>query len=371
VFIMDSKETLQWYGYSLATGDKLWGPVGGATAFNYYSTIGQGSSADVGYIANGDFYVGGYGGIIYCYSDTTGALQWTWGNGPIGSTNSTFSGFNTPYGNWPNFVGLIADGIVYVYNGNHGNGVPFYKGETITALNATTGTEIWTEQSGVEVGGFEDWRIPVADGDIAYFNYYDGQVYCIGQGPSETTIQTPLDGISQGGRLVIQGTVMDTAAGTKQEEQAADFPNGVPCVSDASESAWMQYVYMGLPMPTNITGVPVTISAIDPNGNNVIIGTTTTDSSGLYSLEVNSNTLAAGAGLYKVTATFAGSNSYWPSSAESNLVVQPATQTPAPTAPPVTGLASTANLELGVAAIVIVIVIIGAILAMLMLRKRP
>ena len=59
--------------------------------------------------------------------------------------------------------------------------------------------------------------------------------------------------------------VTDISAGSKQNEQAADFPNGVPCVSDASMSGWMQYVYMQQPEPTNATGVPVTISVVDPD----------------------------------------------------------------------------------------------------------
>ena len=369
VIVMSTKETMQFYGYSLTTGDLLWGPVGNLTAYNYYSTIGMGSSADVPYIAYNNFYVGGYGGIIYCFSDTTGNLVWTYGNG--GPGNNTNSGLNTPYDNYPIFVGLIADGKVYVYNGNHGNGVPFYQGETITCLNATTGVVIWSEQSEVGVGGFEDWRIPAASGYIAYFNCYDGQVYSIGKGPSATTIQTPLNGIAQGNQLVIQGTVMDTSSGTKQTQQAADFPQGVPCVSDASESAWMQYVYMQYPMPTNVMGVPVTIYAIDPNGNQIVLGNTTTDSNGVYSLVINTNDLAAGSGLYKVTASFAGTNSNWGSSAESTIAVSPAAATPAPTTTPLTNLASNDTLMYGIAAIIVVIVIIGAVLAMLMLRKRP
>ena len=35
--------------------------------------------------------------------------------------------------------------------------------------------------------------------------------------------------------LVIRGTVTDISAGTKQKEQAARFPNGVPAVSDESQ----------------------------------------------------------------------------------------------------------------------------------------
>ena len=63
-----------------------------------------------------------------------------------------------------------------------------------------------------------------------------------------------------------------------------DFPNGVPVVSDASESAWMEYVYMQKPEPTNVIGVPVTLSVIDSNGNQRQIGTATTDASGTFAL---------------------------------------------------------------------------------------
>ena len=54
---------------------------------------------------------------------------------------------------------------------------------------------------------------------------------------------------------MIKGTVTDISAGTKQDQQAARFPNGVPAVSDESQSAWMEYVYMQKPRPTNVTGV--------------------------------------------------------------------------------------------------------------------
>lgn len=70
--------------------------------------------------------------------------------------------------------------------------------------------------------------------------------------------------VTAGDSVVIQGTVMDISAGTKQNQQAADFPNGVPAVSDYSMSAWMEYVYMQKPKPANATGVAVSIDAIDP-----------------------------------------------------------------------------------------------------------
>ena len=63
--------------------------------------------------------------------------------------------------------------------------------------------------------------------------------------------------------------------------------NGVPCVSDASQEAWMEYLYEQQAMPTNTTGVPVTINAIDPNGNYINLGTVTSNANGFYNFEVN------------------------------------------------------------------------------------
>ena len=54
----------------------------------------------------------------------------------------------------------------------------------------------------------------------------------------------------------------DISAGTTQDQQAADFPNGVPVASDASMKDWMGYVYQQKPLPTNFTGVPVTIDVL-------------------------------------------------------------------------------------------------------------
>ena len=67
--------------------------------------------------------------------------------------------------------------------------------------------------------------------------------------------------------MIISGTVTDVSAGASQEAVAANFPNGLPCVSDASMTQFMEYVYEQQPKPTNMTGVPVTLTAIDSNGN--------------------------------------------------------------------------------------------------------
>jgi len=76
-------------------------------------------------------------------------------------------------------------------------------------------------------------------------------------------------------------------------------------------------------------------------------------------------------GNFTIYATFAGTNGYWPSYAETHLYAGSPPPTPAPTSPPVTGLASTGTVELGIAVVVIVIVICVAVLAVLMMRKRP
>ena len=159
---------------------------------------------------------------------------------------------------------------------------------------------------------------------------------------------------------------MDVSAGTKQNLVASNFPNGLPCVSDGSMSHFMEAVYQQQTMPTDITGVQVTISVVDNNGNNRVIGTTTSDASGSFGFTWTPDI----SGSYQIKATFEGSNSYYPSSATtyshaSDIV------TPAPTAAPQQGLATTADLLTAMAAGVIAIIIAIAIVGLLILRKHP
>src|SRR5674476_12935 len=86
----------------------------------------------------------------------------------------------------------------------------------------------------------------------------------------------------------------------------------------------MEYVYMQKPRPTNATGVPVTVSVVDVNGNYRQIGNTISDEDGRFSLPWTPDI----AGQYVVYASFAGSESYWPSHAENSFVVQEAQVTP-------------------------------------------
>ena len=359
VFFFSTRETMQWYGYSLDTGDKLWGPVGNARAFNYYPTVGSGGVAQVGWTAYGNLYTSGYGGEVFAIDSKTGNMAWSYGGD--GEGNSTNSGLNTPWGLYPIFIGAITDGKIYVYSSEHSPNIPLYKGELLRCLNATTGEEIWTMDSWATIGGFSDQGFPIADGYLAYLNAYDMQVYAIGKGPSATTVSAPDSAQSLGATVLVKGTVIDTAAGTKQAEQAARFPNGVPAVSDKSMGDWMEYVYMQKPRPADVTGVEVVVSVLDPNNNVYEVGRTNSDANGMFSVAFTPEV----PGKYAVIASFEGSESYWQSHAETALFVEEApaaTPVPTPTPAPMT---DTYVIGTGIA-IIIAIAIVGVLL----LRKR-
>jgi hypothetical protein len=205
----------------------------------------------------------------------------------------------------------------------------------------------------------------VADGFFVFLNCYDMKIYCIGKGPSATTVSIQNDVTMHGNKVLVKGSVTDIAAGTKQNEQAARFPSGVPAVSDASMSEWMEYVYMQKPLPANVTGVEVVISVLDPNNNCYEVGRATSDASGMFSCVFTPEV----SGQYTVIATLAGSESYWQSHAETALFVEEAPQpTPEPTPTPIP-MSEMYFLPLSTGMIVAIIVV-GALLALLMLRKR-
>ncbi|MCW4015448.1 MAG: PQQ-binding-like beta-propeller repeat protein [Candidatus Bathyarchaeota archaeon] len=318
VFLMQDTETMQWLAYSLDTGDLVWGPVGSNfRAFQYYGSGSGGGQR--GFVAYGNLYVQSYGGEIHCYDCSDGRLLWKYDN--------TNSGVEAIWGNYPIFITAIADGKVYAFNNEHSPNYPLYKGERMRCIDAYTGDEVWTIMSWAgQIGGGGNPTGILAEGYLTYYNYYDNQVYCVGKGPSETTVTIQDNSVAKGEGVMITGMVIDTASGTQQDEQAARFPKGVPAVSDESMGVWMEYVYMQKPCPANVKGVEVTLDAIDPNGNFVHIGRVTSDGYGqfmkMWTPEIE--------GEYTVIATFEGSNSYWPSYSETAVGVGPAV---APTTP--------------------------------------
>jgi hypothetical protein len=170
-----------------------------------------------------------------------------------------------------------------------------------------------------------------------------------------------------GSSVVLEGTVMDKSPGTASDSMTLRFPNGVPAVSDASMSDWMMYVYKQFERPTNATGVEVTLSVLDANNNFRQIGKTTSDANGYYSLQWKPDI----PGKYTVYASFAGSNSYYPSYAETSFAVDSAASTPAPTATTASNFATTTDLMLYIVGAAIAIIIAIAIVGLLILRKHP
>jgi hypothetical protein len=163
--------------------------------------------------------------------------------------------------------------------------------------------------------------------------------------------------VTAGTSMIIQGTVTDQTPGTAM---------GTPAISDAWMTPWMQYLYMDQPMPTSATGVPVSIDAVDPNGNFIHIGTATSDITGNYHYTWTPPDIP---GTYTIVATFSADNSYYGSSSETSAVVVSAATVVSPTATPT----SVADMYFvpAIAGLFVLIAIVAIVLALLMLRKRP
>ncbi len=353
VMAVFDKELTTHYAFSVVDGSYLW-----ATASeNYLDQYGWGNAEHTWYFAYGKLYSVGIAGILYAYDLSTGHTAWTY--------NLTDAYGEPVTGeNWWGWIDLISDGKIYIGTLEHSANNPIPRGGPYAAVNATDGSEIWRVN-----GMFRETRWGgngvIGDSIIATLDTYDLNVYAIGKGPSKITVDAPNIGVPACNSIVIRGTVTDTSPGTQNFASQARFPDGVPAVSDASQSAWMLYVYKQFEKPNNATGVPVTISVIDANGNIRNIGSTTSDANGFYSFQWTPDI----PGKYTVFATFAGSNAYYGSTAETSFAVEVApSATPAPTS----ALASTVDQYFlpSVAAIIVVIIVVGA-LSILLQRKKP
>ncbi len=270
-------------------------------------------------IAYGNFYTYDMGGRLNCFELKTGKHLWGFYTGS--------SGYETPYGDWPFWifdVGTIADGKIFI-GGGHEYSPPLFHGSQLWCVNTTSGQEVWSILS------FPVTSPPaIADGYMVSLNAYDNQIYCYGKGQTATTVSTQTFAAPKGTPVLIQGTVTDQSPG----QTSLGIPAaGTPAISDASMSQWMEYLYMQQPKPMNATGVPVTLTALDPNGNTQNIGTVTSDVKGHYAIAWTPPV----PGVYTITATFAGSNSYFRSSSETHMIVSKAAaaqpvQTPTQTA---------------------------------------
>ncbi len=336
----------KWYAFDANTGSKIWGPTEADP--DPWGSLGSGSSAQIAYGILYGFAADG----VQAFNLTTGQKLWDFKGVNSGAD---FPGFS--YYPFEGTSMTAADGKIYLQTGDtHGD--PVFRGAQLYCVNATSGQLLW------RINSFYEGVMPISDGILVALNGYDNQIYAYGKGPSKLTVSAPDTVQPLGTQVLVQGTVTDISAGSQQQAVAANFPNGLPCVSDASMTQWMEYLYQQQPKPTNATGVKVTISVLDPNNNSYDVGTTTSDASGNYKLTFTPPV----PGEYTIIATFAGSESYYSSSAETNIGVNEAPAATAPPTPPPASLADIYFLPMSIG-IIIAIVVVGLLL-FLLLRKR-
>lgn len=352
IYVEINQDTAAIAGYSIKTGAQLW--TNTLPNVNPYNSIGCYEDVAV----NGTLYEYGFGGDVFAIDMATGNILWqTNTNKLIGNP-----GLETPYGVWTLWsfeLASSADGVLFIPVG-HEYSPPLFHGAQQLAINTTNGELVWSILS-------FDVTNPaaIAYGVMVTLNAYDNQIYAYSKGPTAMTVEAPMSSFELGKSVVIRGTITDISPGTKQNAIAMNFPNGVPAVSDESMSPWMEYIYMQQPKPTNATGVPIRLDVVDSNGNYRPIGTTTSDTSGMFSYTWTPDI----EGTYYVIATFEGSESYWGTNAETSFVVDPAAATPTPQ--PVAEQQPVALYVAGAAiGIIIAIAIVGVVL-LLAIRKRP
>jgi outer membrane protein assembly factor BamB len=351
VFTVWISEIRQHFGFSISTGQQIWGPTEPPQHYlDYWNTDNR--------VYDHKLFSSWMSGQVSVYDIKTGEQLWTF-KAPDKYSEILWAG------SWPLSSWIFAGDKVYIGTREHTFNDPKPRGMPFVCLNVTNG-EVIFQLNNVLWGSHHGGAPIMGDSILVACDGYDQRLYAVGKGPSATTVNAPMAAITLGSSLVIQGTVTDISPGTKSYALATRFPNGVPAVSDESMSDWMLYVYKQFERPANATGIEVSIGVIDSNGNYRNIGTTSTDSSGTFSYQWTPDI----PGKYTVIASFEGTKSYYGSSAQTAFAVDEATAT---TAPQTIETQSMADLYLlpGIASIIITIIIIGAILALLLLRKRP
>ena len=328
--------------YSETTGALLWS----CTPYqNDFSMQSQSS----GTVAYGMLYLNGYDGYMRAINITTGVMQWV--------SVTRLGGLEIPEVAYPASGSTVAgateqSGVVYCSTSKAYESVPLFRGHALYAYNASTGAQLWNISGEFSVGA-------VDDGILLGYNSYDGLEFAFGSGLTATTVAAPLTSVTAGTGMIIQGTVTD--------QTPTSQAMGTPAISDTWMTPWMQYLYMDQPYPSQATGVPVSIDAVDPNGNFIHIGTATSDITGNYHYTWTPPDIP---GTYTIIATFSADNSYYGSSAETAaVVVSPAAHAVAPTPTPT----SVADMYFvpAIAGLAVLIIVGLIVLALLMLRKRP
>jgi len=324
--------SMTWLGYDVHTGQRKWISDPMDYPFGQYIANSNG-----GIIVDGLMYVADMQGTMHAIDAETGKQVWKF--------NSGNSGSETPYGSWPMGSGpIIADGVVFTGIGEHSPTNPLMRGGHLFALDAKTGEEIWRMNGWISVTG-------IADGYLVGYNLYDNRIYAIGKGPSATSVTAPKLTITLGDSVVIEGTVTDQSMGSVD----------TAAISDEDIGEWMAYLHQQQALPSDAKGVTVTLDTLDPNGNFVHIGEVTSEMSGVFAHVYTPDV----PGLHKIIATFAGSESYGSSYAETFMNVDPAPQATAPPDPTPAPPTDTYVMGFGIAIIAVVI-----IFGILLLRKK-
>ena len=328
VFIFWCPQLRQWYGYSLETGEQLWEGEP-EIAWSYYNFGVSGTIYQGMLLSFGD---GLAGGELRAYDVRTGEILWKYEPKQIG--------FESPYGVYPISITSIADGKIYLVSGEHSPTQPLWRGSYLRCINASNGVELWKVLHwGAMTNMFPgQGMVKIADGFLVGLNFYDNRIYCYGKGPSATTVTIQDDTVSLGDSVLVKGTVTDECAGAKQLVEEGKM-NSVAAISDKDQQAWMEYLYMQQGCPQDAEGVEVVLTTLDPNGNTYEVGRTTTGLSSVFGCAFTPQV----PGLYKITATFAGSNAYYGSYAETYInvgeapkaaqAIEPEPAAPAPTEP--------------------------------------
>jgi hypothetical protein len=208
------------------------------------------------------------------------------------------------------------------------------------------------------MSGSRDFRGAIADGYLAFDNFYDGFMYVFGKGKSATTVTAAPKTIAKGSQVLIEGTILDMSPGQP----------GTPCVSKESMATQMEYLHMQTPIDgiwhnLTLTGVPVVLTAIGSDGSYIDLGTATTDA---YYGTFEKAWTPPTEGTYKIIASFAGDDSYGSSAASTAISVGPATEPidiPEQLQPP--------DYTMTIVGMGIAIMALVAIVGIVLYRKKP
>jgi hypothetical protein len=301
------------------------------------------------------FYRAAYSGI-YAFNWTNGNLVWKYEAPAISPYETPYIDSNGTTVYSFNGDAYAADGKIYSINTEHTPTQPITRGWQLHCINATTGKGIFKTILTGSMGA-------IADGYMAISESYTGTLYVLGKGKSQTTVTAPDTAVQLGTPLVIKGAVID---------QSPAQPN-TPCVSADSMSTQMEHIHRQLPIDgiwhnITLTGVPVTLTAVDSNGNYQAIGTVTSD--GYYGTFSKTWTPPI-QGDYKIIASFAGDDSYGSSGASTYVTVSAAQSTATQTPQNVQAAPDYTMTIIAAAIGIAIVVVISAIAIVLLLRKRP